>query len=47
MDQARIPIHHEAKKGYFVALRDAFFVWNPNKLKELLGKKNEGTRILG
>ena len=35
MDRTKVPIKHAAKKGFFVALRDAFFVWNPQKLKEL------------
>jgi hypothetical protein len=35
MDRTKVPIRHEARKGFFVALREAFFVWNPVKLKEL------------
>ena len=35
MDRTKVPVRHEAKKAFFVALRDAFFVWNPKKLKEL------------
>ena len=35
MDRTKVPIRHEARKGYFVALREAFFVWNPVKLNEL------------
>jgi hypothetical protein len=35
MDRAKVPIKHEAKKAYFVALRDAFLVWNPKKMAEL------------
>lgn len=35
MDRAKVPVKHEAKKAYFVALREAFLVWNPTKLKEL------------
>jgi hypothetical protein len=35
MDRTKTPHHHEAKKSYFVALREAFFVWNQSKLKEL------------
>ena len=35
MDRTKVPIRHEARKGYFVALREAFFVWNPIKLSEL------------
>ena len=35
MDRTKVGIKHEAKKGFFVALRDAFFVWNPRTIKEL------------
>ncbi len=35
MDCTQIPHHPEAKKGYFVMLRETFFIWNPSKLKEL------------
>ena len=35
MDRAKVPVKHESKKAYFVALREAFFVWNPTKLAEL------------
>ncbi|KAL3770800.1 hypothetical protein ACHAWU_006359 [Discostella pseudostelligera] len=43
MDRTKVPIRHEARKGYFVALREAFFVWNPVKLKELEERmKNSG-----
>eukprot|EP00986_Skeletonema_menzelii_P002826 scaffold824_cov151-Skeletonema_menzelii.AAC.1 len=30
------PMHHEAKKAFFLALRDAFFVRNKEKLEELM-----------
>ena len=42
MDRTKVPTKHEAKKGYFVALRDAFMVWNPKKLKELENKMRDG-----
>ena len=43
MDRTKVPVHHEAKKAFFVALREAFFVWNPSKLKELEDKmRNNG-----
>jgi hypothetical protein len=43
MDRTKVPIRHEARKGYFVALREAFFVWNPVKLKDLEERmKNSG-----
>mmetsp|Transcript_29129 Transcript_29129/g.49666 ORF Transcript_29129/g.49666 Transcript_29129/m.49666 type:complete len:1097 (+) Transcript_29129:786-4076(+) len=35
------PMHHEAKKAYFAALRDAFFVWNKEKLEELMEHMKE------
>ena len=35
MDRAKVPIKHEAKKSYFVALREAFLIWNPTKMAEL------------
>lgn len=41
MDRTKVPVRHEAKKGFFVALRDAFFVWNPSKLKELEKRMKE------
>ena len=34
-------MHHEAKKAYFAALRDAFFVWNKEKLEELMEHMKE------
>jgi hypothetical protein len=30
------PMHHDAKKAFFVALRDAFFIWDEEKLAELM-----------
>ena len=42
MDRTKVLTKHEAKKGYFVALRDAFLVWNPEKKKELEDKMREG-----
>ena len=35
MDRVKVPVKHEAKKAHFVALRDAFLVWNPKKMAEL------------
>jgi len=35
MDRAKVPIRHEAKKSYFVALREAFLVWDQDMLKDL------------
>lgn len=41
MDRTKVPVKHEAKKAFFVALREAFFVWNPQKLKELEDKMRD------
>jgi len=38
------PMHHEAKKTFFVALREAFLVWNKEKLEELKGHLREEGR---
>ena len=38
MDRTKVPVKHEAKKGYYVALREAFLVWNPGRIKELEAK---------
>jgi len=35
MDRTKVPVKHEAKKSYFVALREAFLIWNPTKMAEL------------
>lgn len=35
MDRPKVPIHHESKKSYFVALRDAWFAFDEVKLAEL------------
>ena len=35
MDRAKVPTKHEAKKAYYVALSEAFMIWNPEKLEEL------------
>ena len=37
MDRPKVSIHHDHKKGYFVALRRAWFVFDPVKLRELKG----------
>ena len=37
-----MPVHHDCKKAY-IALRNAWFVWNTEKLEELHTKmKDEG-----
>ena len=33
MDRAKVPIHHESKKGYFAALTAAWFIWDQKALK--------------
>jgi hypothetical protein len=35
MDRTKVPVKHEAKKAFFVALREAFLMWNEEKKKEL------------
>jgi hypothetical protein len=35
MDRPKVPMHHDGKKGYFVALRQAWFQWDPTKLAEV------------
>lgn len=41
MDRSKVPMKHEAKKAYFVALREAFLVWNKDKMQELEAKMRE------
>ncbi|KAL7529638.1 hypothetical protein ACHAXR_003072, partial [Thalassiosira sp. AJA248-18] len=43
MNRTRVPTKHEAKKAFFVALKNAFLVWNPVKKKEL----EDGMRASG
>ena len=35
MDRPKVPVHHECKKAYFHALQEAWFAWDPDKLKEV------------
>jgi hypothetical protein len=35
MDRPKVPINHESKKGYFVALRKAWFVFDPRVHEEV------------
>ena len=35
MQRPYVPVKHEAKKGYYVALQNAFYVWNEEKMAEL------------
>ena len=35
MDRPKVPMHHDAKKGYFVALRQAWFQWDLTKLAQV------------
>jgi hypothetical protein len=35
MHRTVVPVHHTSKKGYFVALRDAFFAFDPVILEEV------------
>ena len=34
-DRIKTPVHHTYKKGYYVALREAIFAWDPVKLAEV------------
>ena len=34
MDRPKVPVHHDTKKAYFVALRDAWFVFDAAKLED-------------
>eukprot|EP00956_Cyclotella_meneghiniana_P003609 scaffold4428_cov57-Cyclotella_meneghiniana.AAC.1 len=38
MQRPYVPVKHEAKKGYFVALQNAFFVWNKDQMDNLESK---------
>ncbi len=44
MDRAKVPVKHEAKKGYFVALHNAFLLWNTIQ-NERPGEKDEGMQL--
>ena len=35
MDRPKVPVHHDAKKAYFVALRNAWFIFDPLRLDEV------------
>ncbi|KAL7532711.1 hypothetical protein ACHAXR_004793, partial [Thalassiosira sp. AJA248-18] len=35
INRPKVPMHHEHKKGYKVALQNAFFIWNSFNLEEL------------
>jgi hypothetical protein len=35
MDRPKVPMHHDGKKGYFAALRQAWFQWDITKLAEV------------
>lgn len=35
MNRAKVPVRHEYKKTYYVALMNAFFVWDESRLKEV------------
>ena len=36
MDRPKVPTQHEAKKAYFVALRDAWFLWDTERLATVM-----------
>ena len=35
MDRTKVPVKHEAKKAFFVALRKAYLMWNKSKIDGL------------
>jgi len=35
MHRPKVPMEHDSKKAYFVALQEAFYAWDPSKLEEL------------
>ena len=41
MQRPYVPVQHEAKKGYFVALQNAFFDWNKDQMTELRNKLSD------
>ncbi len=41
MNRTKVAVKHEAKKGYFHALRNAFLIWNPKKVEEFERKMKE------
>ena len=41
MDRAKVPVNHSFKKGYFVALRDAWFSWDPIILEKVKASLRE------
>ena len=41
MNRTKVPVKHEAKKTFSVALKNAFLVWNPTKLKQLEDEMRE------
>ena len=40
MQRPYVPTKHEAKKGYYVALQNAFFVWNESQMEDLVSRMN-------
>ena len=41
MDRAHVPVHHELKKAYFMALSKAFLVFDPTMLQEVRRRLKE------
>jgi hypothetical protein len=41
MNRPRVPVKHEAKKGFFVALQNAFFIWNESQMDKLVSSMIE------
>ena len=46
MDRPKVPVKHAAKKGYFVALQNAFFIWDEDQMADLRERmKKAGKRL--
>jgi hypothetical protein len=42
MDRAKVPVHHSFKNGFFVALRRAWFMFEPTAYEALKAKLRAG-----
>jgi len=41
MNRSKVPVKHEFKKSFYIALMKAFFVWDSSRLKEVMDKLKE------
>jgi hypothetical protein len=44
MDRPKVPIHHESNKGYFFALKEAWFAWDRD-LMDIVKYKLRGSML--